>query len=187
MKRLIVIGAVMLMVGGMVSMVRAGSSDTMTLTVTATSPIDVTIYATTYSFGTVALNSTSISVTSTAVKNTSGTSIETYNLKVSADGTGWTIADSTGGDSKVRIQAIWNTAKPTDAEIIDSANYNLNTAGKTCDGTLFGGTATYDGHNVSPTTSPEENLWFKLWTPQQSGDIAGVKTFYLTITASMGG
>jgi len=185
MKRLIVIMAIMMLVGGMVSMVRAGDTDTMTLTVTATSPIDVTIYATTYSFGTVALNSTSISVTSTAVRNTSGTSVETYNLKVSADGTGWTIADSTGGDSNVRIQAIWNIAKPSD--ITDSTNYNLNTAGKTCDGTLFDGDETYSGYNVSPTTDPEELLWFKLWTPEQSGDIVGLKTFYLTITASMGG
>jgi len=189
MKKLILVMAVMLMVGGMVSMVRAGSSDTMTLTVTATSPIDVTIYATTYSFGTVVLNSTSISVTSTAVRNTSGTSIETYNLKVSADGTGWTIADSTAGDSNVRIQAIWNTDKPADAEIIDSANYNLNTAGKTCDGsTLFVGTATHDGYRVDAVGGgDEENLWFKLWTPAQSGNIAGVKTFYLTITASLSG
>jgi len=184
MKKLMVIGAIMLMVGGMVSMVRAGDTDTMTLTVTVTSPIDVTIYATTYSFGTVALNSTSISVTSTAVRNTSGTSIETYNLKVSAAGTGWTIADSSGGDSNVRIQAIWNTAKPTDAEVIDSTNYNLNTAGKTCNGTLFAGTATHDGYQVH--ANDEENLWFKLWTPQQSGSV-GAKTFYLTITASMGG
>ena len=188
MKRLILVMVVMLMVGGMVSMVRAGSSDTMTLTVTATSAIDVTIYATTYDFGTVALNSTSISVTSTAVRNTSGTSIETYNLKVSADGTGWTIADSTAGDSNVRIQAIWNNNKPADAEIIDSANYNLNTAGKTCDGTLFAGTATHDGWKVHAAGGgDEENLWFKLWTPAESGNIAGVKTFYLTITASLSG
>jgi hypothetical protein len=185
MKRLILVMVVMLMVGGMVSMVRAGSSDTMTLTVTATSPIDVTIYATTYSFGTVALNSTSISVTSTAVKNTSGTSIETYDLKVSADGTGWTIADSTGGNSNVRIQAIWNIAKP--ADVADDFAHNLSTSAKTCDGTLFAGDATYDGHDVSPTDAPEENLWFKLWTPEQSGDIVGVKTFYLTITASLAG
>ena len=186
MKRLIVIMAIIVMVGGMVSMVRAGDTDTMTLTVTATSPIDVTIYATTYSFGTVALNSTSISVTSTAVRNTSGTSIETYNLKVAADGTGWTIADSTAGDSQVRIQAIWNTAKPTD--ITDHQDWNLNTAGKTCNGTLFAGTATHNGWKVHGSGGgDEENLWFKLWTPQQSGDIAGVKTFYLTITASLAG
>jgi len=185
MKRLIVIGAIMLMVGGMVSMARAGSSDTMTLTVTATSAVDVTIYATTYSFGTVALNSTSISTTSTAVKNTASTSIESYNLKVSADGTGWTIADSSGGDSNVRIQAIWNTNKPTDAEVIDSQNYNLNTAGKTCDGTYFAGTATHDGWKEDP--GDEENLWFKLWTPEKSGNITSPKTFYLTITASLSG
>lgn len=182
MKKLIVIVVVMLMVGGMVSMVRAGSTDSMTLTVTATSPIDVTIYATTYDFGTVALNSTSISTTSTAVKNTASTSIETYNLRVSADGTGWTIADSTGGSSNVRIQAIWNTTKP--ADITDSTDYNLDTAGKTCDGTLFAGDEPHDGYSVD--AGDEENLWFKLWTPEQSGSV-GAKTFYLTITASLAG
>jgi len=182
MKRLLVIMAVMLIVGGMVSVVIAVDTDTMTLTVTAISAIDVTIQPTTYNFGTVALNSTSISTTSTAVKNTSSTSIETYTLRVSADGTGWTIADSTGGDSKVRIQAIWNTTKPTD--ITDSTDYNLNTAGKTCNGTLFAGTETHDGWKEDP--GDEEDLWFKLWTPEKSGSV-GAKTFYLTITAALSG
>ena len=45
MKKLIVIGAIMLMVVGMVSVVRAAETDTMTLTVFVTAPLDVTIYA----------------------------------------------------------------------------------------------------------------------------------------------
>ena len=182
MKKLIVIAAVMLMVGGMVSVVRAGQTDDMTLTVTATSAIDVTIYATTYDFGTVALNTTSISTTSTAVRNTSSTSVESYNLRVSAGGSGWTIADSSGGDSNVRIQAVWDTSKP--ADITDSTDFNLDEAGKTCNGTLFAGDETYDGYQEP--VDEEEYLWFKLWTPEQSGSI-GVKTFYLTITASLAG
>ena len=182
MKRLIVIVAVIVMVGGVVSMVRAGDTDSMTLTVTATSAIEVTIYANTYDFESLALNSTSISATSTAVKNSASTSIETYTLKVSADGTGWTIADSTGGDSNVRIQAVWDTDRP--ADITDSTDYNLNTAGKTCDGSFFAGTEEHDGWKVDP--GDEENLWFKLWTPEQSGSV-GAKTFYLTITASLAG
>ena len=180
MKRLIVIMAVVVLVGGMVSMVRAGSSDTMTLTVNAISAVDVTIYATTYAFGDLNLNSTSISATSIAVRNTSSTSIQKYTLKVSADGTNWTVADSTGGDSNVRIQAEWNTTRP--ASIPDSTNYNLDTAGKTCNGTLFAGDQ--DGYQVNP--NGEENLWFKLWTPEMSGYI-GAKTFYLTVTASTAG
>ena len=181
MKRLIVIGAIMVMVGGMVSVVRAGSSDTMTLTVTVTAALDVTIYATTYDFGTVALNSTSISTTSTAVRNTSSNAVETYNLKVSAGSSGWTIADSTGTKDYVRIQAIWNTSQP--ASITDGTSYNLDIAGKTCDGTLFAGNETHKGKSVDP--NDQELLWFKLWTPS-STSTEGTKTFYLTITASLG-
>jgi len=181
MKRLIVIGAIMLMVVGMVSVARAGQTDTMSLTVTVSAPLDVTIYATDYNFGSVALNSTTISTTSTAVRNTSATAVETYNLKVSADGTGWTIADATGTKDNVRIQAIWNTTQP--ADITDSTSYNLDTAGKTCNGTLFAGDETHDGKSVDP--GDEEKLWFKLWTPSSS-ETEGEKKLYLTITASLG-
>jgi len=181
MKRLIVIGAIMLMVVGMVSVVRAGSSDTMTLTVSVTAALDVTIHATDYDFGSVALNSTTISTTSTAVKNSSSNAVETYQLKVSAGVSGWTIADSTGTKDNVRIQAIWNTAQP--ASITDSTSYNLDGAGKTCNGTNFAGDATHDGKSVDP--GDEEKLWFKLWTPS-STTTEGQKKFYLTITASLG-
>jgi len=181
MKRLIVIVGVMLMVVGMVSVVRAGQTDTMSLTVTVTAALDVTIFATDYNFGAVALNSTSISTTSTAVKNTSATAVETYELKVSAGNSGWTIADSTGTKDYVRIQAIWNTTQP--ASIADSTNFNLDTTGKTCNGTLFAGTETHDGDSVDP--GDEEKLWFKLWTPS-STTTEGEKKFYLTITASLG-
>ncbi len=182
MKRLIVIGAVMLMVVGVVSVVRAGSSDTMTLTVFVTAPLDVTIYATDYDFGTVALNSTSISATSTAVRNTSDDAVETYDLRVSPGDSGWTIATSTAGQDNVRIQAMWNSTEP--ASIPDNDAHNLAITDKTCDGANFdGGDATYGGDSVPVDT--EEYLWFKLWTPEQS-TTEGTKTLYLTITASLG-
>jgi hypothetical protein len=182
MKRLIVIGAIMLMVVGMVSVARAGSSDTMSLTVTVVAALDVTIHATDYNFGSVALNSTTISTTSTAVKNSSTNAVETYELKVSAGESGWTIADSTGTKDYVRIQAIWNDAQP--ADITDGTNWNLNEAGKTCDGTNnFVGNETHKGRSVD--AGDEEKLWFKLWTPS-STTTEGEKKFYLTITASLG-
>jgi len=181
MKRLIVIGVVMLVVVGMVSVARAGSSDTMTLTVFVTAPLDVTIYATDYDFGTVALNSTSISTTSTAVRNTSAAAVETYKLRVSAGNSGWTIASSTAGQNNVRIQAIWNTSQP--ATVPDNASHNLTTADQTCDGSLFAGTGAKDGKSES--VNEEELLWFKLWTPQQT-TTEGTKKLYLTITAILG-
>jgi hypothetical protein len=181
MKRLIVIGAIMLMVVGMVSVVRAGSSDTMTLTVSVTAALDVTIYATDYDFQTIALNSTSISATSTAVRNTSSNAVETYQLKVSPGASGWTIAASTGGVDNVRIQAIWNTTQP--ASVADDTAHNLDAAGKTCDGANFAGNEARNGDSVN--VNVQELLWFKLWTPQQSTS-EGQKKFYLTITASLG-
>ena len=181
MKKLIVIGAIMLMVVGMVSVVRAAETDTMTLTVFVTAPLDVTIYADDYDFGTVALNSTSISATSTAVRNTSDNAVETYKLRVSAGDSGWTIASSTAGQDNVRIQAIWNTSRP--ADITDGANWNLTTADQTCNGVLFIGTGPKDG--VSESVNEEELLWFKLWTPEQS-TTEGTKKLYLTITAILG-
>jgi len=181
MKKLIVIGAIMLMVVGMVSVVRAGSSDTMTLTVLVTAPLDVTIYATDYDFGTVALNSTSISTTSTAVRNTSAAAVETYKLRVSAGDSGWTIASSTAGQNNVRIQAIWNTTQP--ASVADDTAHNLTIADQTCNGSLFAGTGPKDG--VSESVNEEELLWFKLWTPQQT-TTEGTKKLYLTITAILG-
>lgn len=181
MKKLIVIGAIMLMVVGMVSVVRAGETDTMTLTVSVTAALDVTIYATDYDFGSVALNSTSISATSTAVRNTSSNSVETYKLRVSAGDSGWTIAGSTGGQNNVRIQAIWNTSEP--ATVPDDTAHNLTTDDQTCDGSLFIGTGPKDG--VSESADEEELLWFKLWTPENSGS-EGTKKLYLTITAILG-
>jgi hypothetical protein len=182
MKRLIVIVGVMLMVAGMVSVARAGSSDTMTLTVSVTAALDVTIHATDYDFGSVALNSTTISTTSTAVKNSSTNAVETYQLKVSAGVSGWTIADSTGTKDNVRIQAIWNTAQP--GSVPDDTAHNLDINGKTCDGTTnFVGNETHKGKSVDP--GDEEKLWFKLWTPS-STTTEGQKKFYLTITASLG-
>jgi len=182
MKKLIVIGVIMLMVVvGMVSVVRAGSSDTMTLTVFVTAPLDVTIYATDYDFGTVALNSTSISTTSTAVRNTSAAAVETYKLRVSAGNSGWTIASSTAGQNNVRIQAIWNLAQP--GSVPDNASHNLTITDQTCNGTLFAGTGAKDG--VSESVNEEELLWFKLWTPQQT-TTEGTKKLYLTITAILG-
>ena len=182
MKKLIVIGAIMLMVVGMVSVVRAGDTDTMTLTVFVTAPLDVTIYATDYDFGTVALNSTSISATSTAVRNTSNNAVETYDLRVSPGASGWAIATSTAGQNNVRIQAMWNTSEP--GSIPDDTAHNLLATDKTCDGANFdGGDAAYGGDSVPVDT--QELLWFKLWTPEQS-TTEGTKTFYLTITASLG-
>ena len=181
MKRLIVIGAIMLMVAGMVSVARAGSSDTMTLTVSVTAALDVTIHATDYDFGSVALNSTTISTTSTAVKNSSSNAVETYQLKVSAGVSGWTIADSTGTKDYVRIQAIWNTAQP--GSVADDTAHNLDIGGKTCDGANFVGDESHNGDSVDATI--QELLWFKLWTPEQSTS-EGEKKFYLTITASLG-
>jgi len=181
MKRLIVIGAIMLMVAGMVSVARAGSSDTMSLTVTVVAALDVTIHATDYDFGSVALNSTTISTTSTAVKNSSSNAVETYQLKVSAGVSGWTIADSTGTKDNVRIQAIWNTAQP--GSVADDTAHNLDATGKTCDSTNFAGTENHDGKSVD--AGDEEKLWFKLWTPS-STTTEGQKKFYLTITASLG-
>jgi len=182
MKKLVVILGVMALVGGIVSVAGAGSTDTMTLKVSVTAPLDVTIYATEYDFGTVALNATSISGTSTAVKNTSQDAVETYELKVSPGASGWTIAGSSGGQNNVRIQAMWNSAVP--ASIPDNAANDLDEAGKTCNGTNFGGgDETYKGDSVP--VGVEEYLWFKLWTPEQSTS-EGTKEFYLTITASLG-
>ena len=180
MKKLIVIGAIMLMVVGMVSVVRAGTTDTMTLTVNVTATADVTIYATDYDFGTVALNSTSISTTSTAVRNTSTDgAIQTYELKVSPGSSGWTILGSTGGQNNVRIQAMWNASQPS--AITDSTDFDLDEGGKTCNGTIFAGDQT--GQSVS--SGVEELLWFKLWTPENSST-QGEHKFYLTITATLG-
>jgi hypothetical protein len=182
MKKLIVIAVVMLMVVGMVSVVRAGSSDTMTLTVTVGVTLDVTIFADDYDFGNVQLNATSISATSTAVKNSSSNAIETYTLKVSPGTTGWTIADATGTADQVRIQAMWNTTQPS--SIPDNTLHNLDAAGKVCDGTNFGGgISPYKGDSVDATF--QELLWFKLWTPSESAT-EGVRKLYLTITANLG-
>ena len=181
MKKLIVIAAVMLMVVGMVSVVRAGQTDTMSLTVTVGVTLDVTIFADDYDFGSVQLNATTISTTSTAVKNSSSNAIETYTLKVSPGATGWTIADATGTVDEVRIQAIWNTTQP--ASVPDDTAHNLNAAGKVCDSSNFVGDETYNGDSVP--TGEEEYLWFKLWTPSESAT-EGVRKLYLTITANLG-
>ena len=182
MKKLIVIAAVMLMVVGMVSVVRAGQTDTMSLTVTVGVTLDVTIFADDYDFGNVQLNATTISTTSTAVKNSSSNAIETYTLKVSPGTSGWTIADATGTVDEVRIQAMWNTTQP--ASVPDDTLHNLNAAGKVCDGSNFGGgDETYKGDSVP--TGEEEYLWFKLWTPSESAT-EGVRKLYLTITANLG-
>jgi len=182
MKKLIVVMAVMLMVVGMVSVVRAGQTDTMSLTVTVGVTLDVTIFATDYDFGNVQLNATTISTTSTAVKNSSSNAIETYTLKVSPGATGWTIADATGTVDAVRIQAMWNTTQP--ASIPDNLAHNLDEAGKVCNGTNFGGgNETYKGDSVPKGV--EEKLWFKLWTPSSSAT-EGLRKLYLTITANLG-
>ena len=184
MKRLIVVMAVMLMVVGMVSVVRAAdpASDTMTLTVTVGVVLDVTIFAEDYDFGNVQLNATTISTTSTAVKNSSTNAIETYTLKVSPGATGWTIANSTGTEDEVRIQAMWNTTQPS--SIPDNTLHNLDEAGKVCNGSNFGG-GTSPNKGVSVPTGVEELLWFKLWTPSESTE-EGVKKLYLTIVANLG-
>ena len=139
--------------------------------------------ATSYDFGALAVNSSSVSASAITVQNDSTVFIETYtitgaNALSDAGGTDWTLAATPDSD-QYALAAQFSTARPSDADGSWTAD-DLTGSASTCSQTAHGnGTEAEAGSNVSP--SENRSLWFRLKTPTSVTD-SGAHTVTVTVS-----
>ena len=131
---------------------------------------------TSYDFGAMNVNASSVSATAINIQNDSGGLVETYTMQgadASSLGAGspWTLAGSPGSDTYA-LAAEFSTARPADADG-NWGSDNLTKASATdCDDTTFGnGTHAEAGDGVSSLAGQyDRSLWFRLKTPTAVSD-----------------
>ena len=142
----------------------------ITVSINATKSLSVN--ATSYDFGALSVNASSVSATSIDVTNDSGALIETYTLQgananSTGGGTNWTLAATPATDTYA-LAAQFSTARPADADPSWTSD-DLTTGAITATSTVLGnGTAGESGASVNP--SAVRNLWFRMKTPTVVSD-----------------
>ncbi len=141
----------------------------ITVSINATKSLSVN--TTTYAFGSMAVNISSVSTSSITVTNNSGSLIETYSLTganaLSVGGTNWTLAASPGTDIYA-LAAQFSTAAPNDVDASWAAD-DLTTSAIVATQTVLGnGTLAQAGTAVVP--GGVRGLWFRMKTPTVVSD-----------------
>ena len=157
-----------LTVVGFATRARAANPQSLDIHVSINTSKSLTANTTTYDFGALGVNVSSVS-SPIIITNNSGALIETYRIQGAnalsdAGGQSWTLASSTGTD-QYALAAQFSSAQPTNADGTWSTD-DLTTSAQTCTSTVFGnGTAAESGESVSATASNARNLWFRMRTP----------------------
>jgi hypothetical protein len=128
----------------------------------------LTLGTTSYDFGALAVNTSSVSAAAIVVTNDSGSLQETYTLQGAnaTGGSGWTLNTTTGTADNYVLGGMFSTAQPTNDPATWSSSL-MTTSAVACSATQFGnGTAAESGLNVSPlTASKNRNFWLRMITP----------------------
>jgi hypothetical protein len=151
---------------------------------TATVDIKVSIQAskslsvatTSYDFGALTVNTSSVSASALVVTNDSGALIETYSIQgadavSTGGGTAWEL-DAAAGTDQFALAAQFSSARPSNADGSWGSDNLTEDAATTCDANTFGnGTPGESGAVVSPLAGQRDrNLWFRLKTPTAVSD-----------------
>ncbi len=171
--RLLVAGLLVLGLGMMQKVQAAASTDTITISVTPGLTYSVTIsspYLAGYNFGTVNLNTATLSTVAITVQN-SGTVTEYFGLTLS-NSTNWTVSSTAIGANQFTMAGYFNTAAtPQPGAASVTTLINSTTAGA-------------NQFNQGTTQTPATNyryLWLKMAMPTTSG-FTGQQTMVLSIT-----
>lgn len=130
---------------------------------------------TTYDFGKLNINTSSVTATAIVVTNDSTALIETFTLRAGdaisdTGGVNWVLSPSTG-PNQYTLDAQFGTSRPNtnDENWTDD---DLTTGNQICSPTHFGnGTPEESGENVSPQAGDNSrNLWFRIKTPSAVSD-----------------
>jgi hypothetical protein len=160
--------AAMLLIAGVA--VKSQAADTLPLDIRVQVTVSkaLTIGTTSYDYGTLNVNVSSVS-SSVLVTNTATGLVETYTIDGdnASGGNPWTLAASPGSDIYA-LAAQFSTAQPNDADG-DWTNDDLTTSPIIAtDSVLGNGTAAQSGAAVAPAAT--RNLWFRLKTPTAVSD-----------------
>ena len=158
--------AATLVVAASASKAYAVTSQGLDIHVSITATKSLSTSATSYDFGALSVNVSSVS-SSIVVTNASSALIETYRLQGAnatsdSGGQAWTLAGSTGTDTYA-LAAQFATSQPSDADATFTSD-DLTSSAVTCTDTVFGnGTHAQAANGISPSAT--RNLWFRLRTP----------------------
>ena len=157
-----------MLIGGFFGQAQAATSDDIDIHVKITGAKSVAVQgATTYDYGALAVNISSVSLSSITVRNDSGIFIETYtitgaNATSDTGGTDWTLA-ATAGSDQYALAAQFSDNAPNDVDG-DWSQDDLTTSAQTCTENKFGnGTEGEGGSNVPD--GADRGLWFRIKTP----------------------
>ena len=115
MKHVLVTGLVMLGLGTVVQQAQAGTTDTMSVSVSPTVTYGVTIsspFLTGYVFGNVALAATTLSTVAITLNTTNATGPEYFGLSISNSNGNWTATSSAPGQDTFRMGAAMGATQP---------------------------------------------------------------------------
>jgi hypothetical protein len=185
MKKKLIIAAALLLFGfSAAPPVEAADSAALDITVYILATKSLSVNTTSYDFGGMSVNTSSVSTTSVIVTNTSTGLIETYTIQgasatSTAGGVDWILAASTGTDTYA-LSAQFSTARPADAD----GNWGtdaLTYSPQTCTSAVFGNdVAAQSGASVDP--GAQRNLWFRIKTP---GIVSDTTQHKATITLAV--
>jgi hypothetical protein len=169
--------------GVFVSSAKATTPQSIDIHVSINVAKNLSASATTYTYGALNVNVSSVS-SAIIINNNSGGLTETYRLlgaNATSDtgGTNWTLASSTSSDN-YELETEFSNAQPANTNAAWGASNFLTTSAQSCSSTQFGnGTAGESGASVAPNS--QRNLWFRLHTPDTVTD-PGAHTGQATIS-----
>ena len=165
--------------------VRAATSDNIDIHVSIAGTKSVFVTGTTtYDYGALSVDTSSVSVSSIQVQNNSPVFIETFTITGSnaisdTGGTDWTLAASTG-TNQYALAGQFSDTRPADNDGAWASD-DLSTSASTCSATDHGnGTEAEGGSNVG--ISAIRGLWFRLKTP---GTVTDGDQHTITVTVSV--
>ena len=163
---------------------QAALSDNMDIHVSINGNKSVLVVGTTsYDYGALDVNTSSVSASSFTIRNDSTVFIETYTLTGAnaisdSGGTDWTLNSSAAAD-QYALAAQFSDNAPADLDG-SWASDDLTTGAQTCSTTAFGnGTEAEAGSNVA--VSADRGLWFRIKTPTSVTD-SGAHTVTVTVS-----
>ena len=154
----------------------AASTQSVDIHVSVTVTKSLSIGTTSYNFGGLSVNTSSVSAAALLVTNDSVALIENYTLQAGnaasvGGGVPWTLASSTG-TNQFALQAQFSTARPANSDS-SWANDSLSATAAPCsnDDSFGNNTSGQSCFQVSPISGQKDrNLWFRIKTPDVVSD-----------------
>ncbi len=167
------LAAAVIALAAFASTARAADNAAIQILVSVTGTKTVNVSTTSYNFGPLGVNASSVSATAITVTNGSTELVETYQLQ-GANATGgttpWILDSSTGTADHYMLAAQFSSGQPAD----DDASWgsdDLNLTAQMCTATVLGnGTAGESGAGVA--SGANRSLWFRIQTPTTASDSA---------------